>query len=383
MNSMTGFGRASLGKEEKEYLIEIKAVNHKYSDISVKAPRNLMAFEDKIRRTVLNKISRGKIDIYITYSNLGANAKKVVINKALAKQYIGELKEVAEENEIDSNIKVIEISKLPDVLNIEEIEDEGSILEGLLECLNIALDKLIQMRHEEGTRIKQDLSNRILKVEEIVHQISEDSSGLIQNYIVKLENRIREILQTEVVDQNRLAQEIVIYSDKCSVEEELTRLESHIAQFKELICKEGPVGKKLDFLMQINLNSLTFAIIIGMIIGNLFLKYIPKSFRYGITFSAKKLLRLAIILYGFRITFQQIFAVGGYGLVADIIMLSTTYLIGYYLGTRVFKLDKDLCMLTAIGSSVCGAAAVLGTDSMLKAKSHKVSLAVSTVVFLD
>lgn len=250
MNSMTGFGRASLGKEEKEYLIEIKAVNHKYSDISVKAPRNLMAFEDKIRRTVLNKISRGKIDIYITYSNFGANAKKVVINKALAKQYIGELKEVAEENEIDSNIKVIEISKLPDVLNIEEIEDEGSILEGLLECLNIALDKLIQMRHEEGTRIKQDLSNRILKVEEIVHQISEDSSGLIQNYIVKLENRIREILQTEVVDQNRLAQEIVIYSDKCSVEEELTRLESHIAQFKELICKEGPVGKKLDFLMQ-------------------------------------------------------------------------------------------------------------------------------------
>lgn len=250
MNSMTGFGRANLGKEEKEYLIEIKAVNHKYSDISVKAPRNLMAFEDKIRRTVLNKISRGKIDIYITYSNFGANAKKVVINKALAKQYIGELKEVAEENEIDSNIKVIEISKLPDVLNIEEIEDEGSILEGLLECLNIALDKLIQMRHEEGTRIKQDLSNRILKVEEIVHQISEDSSGLIQNYIVKLENRIREILQTEVVDQNRLAQEIVIYSDKCSVEEELTRLESHIAQFKELICKERPVGKKLDFLMQ-------------------------------------------------------------------------------------------------------------------------------------
>ncbi len=137
---------------------------------------------------------------------------------------------------------------------------------------------------------------------------------------------------------------------------------------------------KFDFFKQINLNSLTFAIIIGMIIGNVFLKYIPKSWRYGITFSGKKLLRLAIILYGFRITFQQIFAVGGYGLIADIIMLSSTYLIGYYLGTRIFKLDKDLCMLTAIGSSVCGAAAVLGTDSMLKAKSHKVSLAVSTVV---
>ena len=137
---------------------------------------------------------------------------------------------------------------------------------------------------------------------------------------------------------------------------------------------------KCGFCQSINLNSLTLAIIVGMIIGNVFNKFIPAEFREGITFSAKRLLRLAIILYGFRITFQQIFAVGLQGFWADVIMLATTYLLGYYLGTRVFKLDKDLCMLTAIGSSVCGAAAVLGTDSMLKADSHKVSLAVSTVV---
>ncbi len=137
---------------------------------------------------------------------------------------------------------------------------------------------------------------------------------------------------------------------------------------------------KCGFCQSINLNSLTFAIIIGIVIGNVFHKFIPESFKDGISFSAKKLLRLAIILYGFRITFQQIFAVGMQGFWADVIMLSTTYLLGYYLGTRVFKLDKDLCMLTSIGSSVCGAAAVLGTDSMLKADSHKVSLAVSTVV---
>lgn len=137
---------------------------------------------------------------------------------------------------------------------------------------------------------------------------------------------------------------------------------------------------KCDFCASINLNSLTLAIIIGMIIGNVFNKFIPENFRDGITFSAKRILRFAIILYGFRITFQQIFAVGLNGLFADIIMLTTTYLFGYYLGTRVFKLDKDLCMLTAIGSSICGAAAVLGTDAVLKAKSHKVSLAVATVV---
>lgn len=137
---------------------------------------------------------------------------------------------------------------------------------------------------------------------------------------------------------------------------------------------------KCDLCASINLNSLTLAIIIGMLIGNILNKFIPDSFRNGIAFSSKKILRFAIILYGFRITFQQIFAVGLDGLFADIIMLTTTYLFGYYLGTRVFKLDKDLCMLTAIGSSVCGAAAVLGTDAVLKAKSHKVSLAVATVV---
>lgn len=135
-----------------------------------------------------------------------------------------------------------------------------------------------------------------------------------------------------------------------------------------------------DFCASINLNSLTFAIIIGMVIGNVFNRFIPENFREGITFSSKRILRFAIVLYGFRITFQQIFAVGLDGLFADVVMLTTTYLFGYYLGTRVFKLDKDLCMLTAIGSSICGAAAVLGTDAVLKAKSHKVSLAVATVV---
>ncbi len=137
---------------------------------------------------------------------------------------------------------------------------------------------------------------------------------------------------------------------------------------------------KADFFVKYNINSLTFAIITGMVIGNTLNKFIPETFKEGITFSGKRILRFAIILYGFRITFAQIAGVGLSGFAADIIMLSSTYLIGYYLGTRVFKLDKDLCMLTAIGSSICGAAAVLGTDSVLKAKAHKVSLAVATVV---
>lgn len=250
MNSMTGFGRASLEKDSREYIVEIKSVNHKYNDITVKAPRNLMFLEDKIRKCVLNRISRGKIDILITYFNFGVEGKKVVINRELAKLYIEELKLLAEENELDSKIRVTEISKLPDVLNIEEVENQDLICEELLECVNMALDKFMQMRETEGQKIKEDLIRRIQKVEKNVQKISESSSGLVEEYIVKLENRIKEILKTDVVDQNRLAQEIVIYSDKCSVEEELTRLRSHISQFMELITKNEPVGKKIDFLLQ-------------------------------------------------------------------------------------------------------------------------------------
>lgn len=235
MNSMTGFGRANLEKNSREYIIEIKSVNHRYNDISIKAPRNLLFLEEKIRKSVLNRVSRGKIDIYITYLNFGSEGKKVIINRDLAKLYIDELKMMANENGIDSDIKVTEISKFPDVLTLEENENQEAIEEELIECLNMALDKFTNMRIQEGNVIKKDLEERIQKVEDNTKKISEYSSGLVSEYIVKLENRINEILKTDVVDKNRLAQEIVIYSDKCSVEEELTRLKSHIIQDRKSV----------------------------------------------------------------------------------------------------------------------------------------------------
>lgn len=250
MNSMTGFGRANLEKNTREYTIEIKSVNHKYSDITVKAPRNLMAVEEKVRKNVLGRVSRGKIDIYITYFNNGVEGRKVVINRELASLYIQELKKLAEENQISGEINVTEISKFPDILNIENDENQDSIVEEVLECLDMALESFIQMRQQEGNRIKEDLINRIEIVEQNVKKISTYSSTIVEEYIQKLESRINEILSTEVVDKNRLAQEIVIYSDKCSVEEELTRLNSHILQFKELLGENKPIGKKIDFLIQ-------------------------------------------------------------------------------------------------------------------------------------
>ena len=251
MRSMTGFGRASLEKDSRNYIIEIKSVNHKYNDITVKLPRNLMIMEDKIRKRILTKITRGKIDVYVTYYNFGVDDKKILINKELAKLYIDELRSLAKEANINSDIRVTEISKMPEVLNVENEEDENQITEELLECLDEALNNFINMREEEGKRIKKDLEKRILKVKENVDKISEFSSGLTNEYVVKLRNRIKEILNTDVIDENRLAQEIVIYSDKSSVEEELTRLHSHIEQFKSLIEKDSEsIGKKLDFLIQ-------------------------------------------------------------------------------------------------------------------------------------
>ncbi len=251
MKSMTGFGRAKLEREEREYSVEIRSVNHKYSDITVKTSRNLLYLEDKVRKCVLNRVSRGKIEVFITYANYGLNGKNVVLNKELAKQYIKELTELAKETGVPSGLRVIEISKMPDVLNIQVDEESLEMVwNELSECLENAIDNFIDMRSIEGNKIKQDLETRIQKIEQIINKISELSAGLVEEYVVKLEERIKELLKTNVVDKDRLAQEIVIYSDKCSTEEEITRLKSHILQFKSLLEQDEPIGKKLDFLMQ-------------------------------------------------------------------------------------------------------------------------------------
>lgn len=250
IKSMTGFGISKLEKEDRSYNVEIKSVNHKYSDITVKMPRSISYLEEKIKKEISSNISRGKIDVFITFDNNSAKGKNIKINSELASIYIKELRELAEQNNIKADIQVTEISKFPDVLTIENVEDEDTIWKELSECLDNAISNFISMRKEEGIKISEDLEQRINDVSNKVEEISTYSTGLVEEYVVKLETRIKEILKTDVVDKDRLAQEIVIYSDKCSVEEELTRLRSHISQFKTLIRDDNPVGKKIDFLMQ-------------------------------------------------------------------------------------------------------------------------------------
>lgn len=251
MKSMTGYGRAKLQKESREYIVEIKSVNHKYLDMNIKLPRNLFCMEDRVRKSISNKISRGKIDVFITYINNGIEGKNILINKDIARLYIKEIEELANENNIASGLRATEISKLPEVLNIViDEDDEDKIWSDLNECLEEALSNFVNMRETEGERIKLDLEERLNEINENVAKIIQNSTGLIEEYVVKLRNRIKEMLDTDIVDETRLAQEIVIYSDKISIEEEITRIKSHIEQFRTLLDEKDPIGKKADFIIQ-------------------------------------------------------------------------------------------------------------------------------------
>ena len=252
MKSMTGFGKSKLEINGRVYNIEIKSVNHRYCDVNVRLPRSISCYENEIKKEVSNRVARGKIDVFIDFANYTNEGKNVVINKELAKLYIKQLKELANEECLNDNINITEISKMPDVLQLTSEDDENdTILQELKQCLNSALDNFVNMRFIEGERIKEDLLQRIDHINSMVEQISLNSTGLIEEYVVKLEKRIKEILKTEELDKSRLAQEVVIYADKCSIEEEVTRLKSHIYQFRNLISNNNEtIGKKLDFLIQ-------------------------------------------------------------------------------------------------------------------------------------
>lgn len=251
IKSMTGYGRSTYENEGREYLIEIKSVNNRFSDINIKMPRNLNYLEERIKKEILNSVTRGKIDVYITFNNNSDLGKNIKLNTEIAKKYIQELKKLSMEAEIIDNINIMDISRFPDVLNIKVEEEAEEIIEKeVLIALDMAIKSFVEMRQNEGIKIKQDLENRIFKIEEKIKDISAVSTGLVQEYIVKLEARIKELLKTDVIDESRVAQEVVIYSDKCSVEEEITRLKSHISQFLNLTNENIAIGKKLDFLIQ-------------------------------------------------------------------------------------------------------------------------------------
>ena len=250
IKSMTGYGKASLEKNSRRYQIEIKSVNHRYLDVSIKMPRSLSYLEEEIKKAVSAKLTRGKVDVFITFNNNSLEGRDIKINTEIARMYIKELRDLAESEGIVADIPVTEISKLPDVLTIQNNQDDETIKNELLEVTNQAIENLVGMRKNEGEKIAQNLFTRIQDIDGKVKKISSLSTGLIEEYVVKLNTRIKELLQDQEIDEARLAQEVVIYADKCSIEEEVTRLNSHIYQFRELLNSNEAVGKKLDFMIQ-------------------------------------------------------------------------------------------------------------------------------------
>ena len=252
IRSMTGYGKQNLSIEGREYQIEIKSVNHRYLDINVKIPKAISYLEETIKKEISNKIKRGKIDVFVSFENNSEEGRKIEINKQLAKLYIEQLKELAQEEKIESNIDVMDIAKIPDVLTIKVDEENSKIKDEIKQVTQGAVTRILEMKNIEGEKISQDLLQRIRNIQSKIVEISAKSTGLIEEYVVKLEKRVKELLKNDEVDKSRLAQEVVIYADKCSIEEEITRLKSHIFQFENLISnnQDGAIGKKLDFIIQ-------------------------------------------------------------------------------------------------------------------------------------
>lgn len=251
IKSMTGYGKSTLEINSRKYQVEIKSLNHRYLDISIRMPKQLSYLEETIKQQISSKISRGKIDVFISWENNSIEGRTIKINTALAKAYIEELRKLAEEENLSDNIEVNDIARYPDVLIVQENQEDETIKNEIVEVVNKAVNNLVEMKQTEGIKIAEDLQKRLDYIQEEVNKVKEFSTGLINEYIVKLEERIKELLpNNQEIDKNRLMQEIVIYADKCSIEEEVTRLNSHIGQFKEFLKSDEAVGKKLDFIIQ-------------------------------------------------------------------------------------------------------------------------------------
>lgn len=251
IKSMTGFGRGENSQDGMEFTVEIKTVNHRYSDIFVRMPRQIGFLEDKVRDLVGKAISRGKIDVYITYFNYGDDAKLVTMDEGLAKTYISAAESLRDKFHLKDDITVSLIARYPDVLKVEQAKEDEDLLWAMLKvATEKALETLIIMRQTEGEGLKYVLLDRADYVESIVAEIEKRAPEIPKEYKLKLTARIKDLLDQQPLDENRLATEVAVFADRCSIDEELVRLASHIGQLREALSMDQPVGRKLDFLVQ-------------------------------------------------------------------------------------------------------------------------------------
>ena len=251
IKSMTGFGRAEIEEDNRKICVEIKAVNHRYLDESIKMPKSFGMFEAPVRTVLKEYIERGKVDVYITFEDLGEENVTIRYNKQVAVEYLKYLREMKEDFELDDDIRLSTLSRYPEVLTMEEAPaDEESIWKTLEKAVRAAAEKFRESRIKEGENLKADLIAKLDSMLEQVGLIEARSPEIVKAYQEKLENKIRELLGSRDIDDARILTEVGIFADKICVDEEIVRLKSHIQAVKDELVKGGTVGRKLDFLAQ-------------------------------------------------------------------------------------------------------------------------------------
>lgn len=251
IKSMTGFGRAEVITNERKITVELKSVNHRYLDLSIKMPRKLNFLEGAIRNLLKTYIQRGKVDVFITYEDYSLNCVALKYNKELAKEYLTYIREMAEEFGLENDIKASTLSRYPEVLSMEEQSLDEDKLWGFLEGpLREACEKFVATREREGEHLKRDLIEKLNGLDEKVRQVEERSPEVVDIYREKLEAKVHELLADSQIEDSRIAAEVVLFSDKICNDEETVRLHSHIQGMKKMLEEKEGVGRKLDFMAQ-------------------------------------------------------------------------------------------------------------------------------------
>lgn len=248
---MTGFGRAQEVINNREILVEIKAVNHRYYEFYSRVPRAYGYLDEKLKGFLNGKVSRGKVEVSVSIVNQEGTDAAIEVNRSIASGYVNALKRANEELKLDDDLSLSSIMRLPDIFNVvKTLEDEEGIWADVKKVAGSALDKFIEMRQTEGVKMHDDISLRLDYIEKVVGKIEKRSPEVVNAYRERLYSRLNEILSDRNIDDSRVLTEACIFSEKIAVDEETVRLRSHISQYRSLLESDEPVGRKLDFLTQ-------------------------------------------------------------------------------------------------------------------------------------
>ena len=251
IKSMTGYGRNEAIIDGKKITCEIKSVNHRYSDYSVRVPRYYGFMEDRARKFVSEYISRGKVDLYISIENFDETDREILLNEGIAKTYLDALYQLRDTFGLADDISVMNVARYSEIFKTQKIEEDEEELWGdVVEAMKPAILQFVSMREREGERILEDISKRIEYMRELAKKVEARSEQTVAEYKNRLYSKIKEVLEDRTVDEARVLTEVAIFADKVAVDEELVRLESHFNEFYEIVNKNEPAGRKLDFLIQ-------------------------------------------------------------------------------------------------------------------------------------